>query len=305
MAWLGVEIGGTKLQVAVVTDAGAAPVCLRSTVTASAGAAALLEELERLLAEAMRAGEPLHGVGVGFGGPVDPVRGTVAACHQVSGWNDFPLAAWMAARARLPVVIENDSNAATLAEALVGAGRGLSAVFYSNAGSGVGGGYVVGGHIHRGRAPGEMEFGHVRLAAEGPTVEQAASGWSLDRQVVAAVAANPEGGLAAVAGGTAPSARHLGAAIGRGDLVAQRILDRAARAYALGLSHVVHLLNPDVIILGGGVAGIGEPWRAAIAAHLDTFVVEALRPPPPVRLAALGELVVPIGAAMAARAGSA
>jgi glucokinase len=301
MSWLGVEIGGTKLQVAVVSDAGEVAACRRACIDAMSGAPAVQDALGCLLAETMATGAHPGGVGVGFGGPVDRLRGTVAACHQVAGWGGFPLAAWIADRTRLPVVIENDSNAAALAEASVGAGRGSSAVFYTNAGSGVGAGYVVNGRIYHGRLPGEMEFGHLRLAADGPSVEQAASGWSLDRQVRLAVAAHPSGTLAAVAVGATPSARHLGVALAAGDAVAAAILDRAARAYALGLSHVVHLLNPDLIVLGGGVAEIGEPWRTAVAAHLDAFIVEALRPAPPVRLAALGELVVPIGAALVAR----
>jgi glucokinase len=301
MSWLGVEIGGTKLQVAVVTDDGQVAACRQSQIDATAGAAAVQDELERLLAEALGSGAELRGVGVGFGGPVDRLRGTVAACHQVAGWSGFPLAAWIADRTRLSVVIENDSNAAAVAEAVAGAGRGSSAVVYANAGSGVGAGYVMDGRIHHGRSPGEMEFGHLRLAADGPTVEQEASGWSLDRRVFVAVAADPRGPLAAAAAGAVPSARHLGAAIDAGDPEASAILDRAARAFALGLSHVVHLLNPDVIVLGGGVAHLGEPWRGAIAAHLDSFVVKALAPAPPVRLAALGDLVVPLGAAIVAR----
>jgi glucokinase len=298
MAYLGIEIGGTKLQVAVVGEGGVVLECRRAVVDAAAGAAALRGELGRLLGELVASGADLRGVGVGFGGPVDRVAGTVATCHQVSGWSGFPLAAWVADRTGLPTALENDSNAAALAEAVVGAGRGFPVVAYSNVGSGVGAGLVLHGRIHHGRPPGEMELGHVRLGADGPVVEAVVSGWSLDREVRAAVAKEPQGALAAA--GTPPSARCLGPAIAAGDPAAVAIVDRAARQYALGLSHVVHLINPDVIVLGGGVAKIGEPWRAAVASHLDGFVVEALRPPPPVRLSALGDAVVPVGAALVA-----
>lgn len=243
---------------------------------------------------------PPRAVGIGFGGPVDRGRGVVVACHQVAGWTGFPLAAWLGDHLGLPVALENDSNAAAFAEAVVGAGRWYNAVVYSNVGSGVGAGLVLDGRVYHGRVPGEMELGHLRLSADGPTVEDVVSGWSLDRQVRMAVERDPRGGLAAVVAGGHPSARHLSQAITAGDPEAAAILDRAARHYALGLSHVVHLLNPDVIVLGGGVADIGEPWRAAVERHLAEFVLEALRPPPPVRRAALGDEVVPIGAALVA-----
>ena len=301
MAFLGIEIGGTKLQVAVVSATGVVTATARGSVAAASGAAAVLDVVERLVAEAVPlAHEPLEAVGIGFGGPVDRVHGTVATSHQVPGWSGFPLMSWVAERTGLPTSLENDSNAAALAEAVVGAGRGFHTVVYSNVGSGVGGGLVVGGRIYHGRVPGEMEIGHLRLTIDGPIVEDVVSGWSLDRQVRAVIEANPHGGLALAAAGMPPSARCLGPAIAAGDAEAAAIVDRTARCYAFGLSHAVQLLNPDAIVLGGGVASIGEPWRAAVATHLHGFVLEALRPPPPVLLAAVGDLVVPVGAALVA-----
>lgn len=307
MGFLGIEIGGTKIQAVVVSASGAVGDRVSGVVHAEAGAAAVLETLGRQIGEVLTiCPESIEGVGVGFGGPVDRSLGVIAASHQVAGWGGFPLAAWVANRVPgIPVVLENDANAAAFGEAILGAGRGCRTVFYANSGSGVGAGFVIEGRIYHGRAPGEMEFGHLRMSIDGPTVEEVASGWSLDRQVRAAVEADPRGGLAVAAAAWRPSARLLGPALAAGDAEAATILGRAARAYALGLSHAVHLLNPDTIVLGGGVAGIGEPWRAAVAGHLEGFLIGALRPAPPVRLAVLGDLVVPIGAALLARAGRA
>ena len=177
MAFLGIEIGGTKLQVAVVSATGVVTATARGSVAAASGAAAVLDVLERLVAEAVSlAHEPLEAVGIGFGGPVDRVHGTVATSHQVTGWSGFPLMSWVAERTGLPTTLENDSNAAALAEAVVGAARGFHAVVYSNVGSGVGGGLVVGGRIYHGRVPGEMEIGHLRLAIDGPIIEDVVSG---------------------------------------------------------------------------------------------------------------------------------
>ena len=306
---IGVEIGGTKLQSAVVASGGELLVRRSGSVDAGAGAdrlrAVLAEQVAGLLGD-WRADprfEPPRAVGIGFGGPVHRDRGTVAASFHVSGWNGFPLARWMGEHAGgLPVLLENDSNAAALAEATVGAGRGLRRVFYSNSGSGIGGGFVVDGRLYHGRGPGEMEIGHLRLGIDGGILEDVASGWAIDRGAREEAAAHPDGAIARLSAGGPATARHVAAAAAAGDEAAGRILDGAARHYALAMSHVVHLLNPDVIVLGGGVAGIGPPWRDRVRGFLADNLMETLRPGPDVRLAALGQDVVPVGAALAALA---
>jgi glucokinase len=310
-AAIGIEIGGTKLQSAVVTAAGEILRRRADRVDPAAGAAgirtAIAGQIAALVAEPLSDGRTITAVGIGFGGPVDRVRGVVATSFHVSGWGDFPLAAWVQEQltgnsAGLPVVLENDANAAALGEAIAGAGAGSRVVFYTNAGSGIGAGLVVNGALYHGRQGGELELGHLRLAPGGGILETLASGWSLDRRVREEVEAHPAGPLAraAVAAGAAPSARLLPESLAAGEPAARAILDAAAGHYAHALSHVVHLLNPDVIVLGGGVATIGEPWREAVVRQLEPLLMETMRPAPPVRLAALGEDVVPIGAALVA-----
>jgi glucokinase len=322
MAYLGIEIGGTKLQSAVVDDSGRVLRDHEARVRPEEGAAgiraALATQIDSLvggLRGGPRAGTGAgaaagpHGgitaIGVGFGGPVDRAAGVVAASFHVSGWGGFPLAAWISEQAGgLPVALENDTNAAALAEATFGAGRGANPLLYSNVGSGIGGGLVIDGRIYHGAPPGEVEIGHLRLSADGTITEDLASGWALDRRVRDHVAARPECLLASLAAaeGSPPSARLLAAALAHGDEAAAEIVDAAARHYALALSHAVHLLHPAAIVLGGGVAGIGAPWRGAVAGHLPGFLMAPFRPGPDVRLSALGRLVVPIGAALVARA---
>jgi len=310
-AALGIEIGGTKLQTAVVDSSGAVLARVADRVDPAGGAegirAVLAGQLDRATTEALALGIAIRAAGIGFGGPVDRDRGVVATSFHVGGWGEFPLAAWVADRlgplaGRVKVVLENDSNAATLGEALAGAGRGARVVLYSNAGSGIGAGLVIDGRLYRGRPSGEMELGHLRLSRGGGILEQTSAGWALDAKVREAVASDPGGALARGAARTAavPSARLLPAALAAGDPVALAILDDAAGYYAHALSHAVQLLNPDVIVLGGGVAAIGEPWREAVARQIEPLLMEPFRPGPPVRLALLGEDVVPVGAALAA-----
>jgi glucokinase len=308
---LGIEIGGTKLQSAVVAADGRVLLRRSDRVDPAGGAegirTVLAAQLAGIVDDAAGNCLAIRAIGIGFGGPVNRDLGVVATSFHVGGWSDFPLAAWVAGQVRdslggVPVVLENDSNAATLGEALVGAGRGARVVVYSNAGSGIGSGLVIDGRLFRGRSSGEMELGHLRLVPGGGILEDVSAGWAIDRKVREAVAADPAGALAAAAAaaGAAPSARLLPAALAAGDGAARRILDEAAGHYAHALSHVVHLINPDVIVLGGGVATIGEPWRASVARQLEALVMAPLRPGTPVRLALLGEDVVPVGAALAA-----
>src|SRR5207302_8463836 len=112
-------------------------------------------------------GSQVRGVAIGFGGPVDEATRTVIRSHQIAGWDDFPLADWVSDVVGLPAVLGNDADVAGLAEALHGAGKGLSPIFYITIGSGIGGGLIINGEIYRGCGRGAAEVGHVRVHQEG------------------------------------------------------------------------------------------------------------------------------------------
>ena len=298
---IGIEIGGTKLQIVAGDATGRITRRWRASVDPSAGSAGIRKQLEQLLPEIRN--ENPSAIGVGFGGPVDRRAGRIARSHQVGGWEDFPLSDWLAERSALPVVVENDSNTAALAEATCGAGRGLSPVFYFNLGSGVGGGLVIDGKIYHGLPPGEAEFGHLRLDRNGATVESRCSGWAIDRRIRQACAANPGTLLARLIGPTpGGEAKHLAAALAQGDPTAHSILNDLADDLGFALSHAVHLLHPAAIVMGGGLALLGEPLREAVERATRGYVMHAFAPGPPLRLAALGEAAVPTGALLLAAA---
>src|SRR5204862_2189107 len=108
----------------------------------------------------------LRGVGIGFGGPVDDATRTVLKSHQIAGWDGFPLAKWLEELLGLPAVLGNDADVAGLAEALFGAGKGVSPVFYITVGSGIGGGLILDGEIYRGCGLGAAEIGHLRVGID-------------------------------------------------------------------------------------------------------------------------------------------
>lgn len=301
MNLLAIEIGGTKLQLALGDASGAIRARRKLEVARGEGAAGIRAQIAHAVPELRRQVGALAAVGVGFGGPVDWRTGRICLSHQIEGWSEFDLAGWLAGIADAPVFVDNDGNVAALGEARRGAGAGRRTVFYVTLGSGVGGGLIVDGAIYHGASPGEAEIGHVRLDRDGTIVEHRCSGWAVDARVRAAVAASPDGALARlVAASPGGEARHLGPAVAEGDPLAARIVAETARDLAFGLSHAMHLLHPDVIVLGGGLSGLGEPLRAAVAAGLRGHLMEALAPTIDVRLTALGADVVPVGALLLA-----
>lgn len=304
---LAIEIGGTKLQLFIADETGVITRRIRHAIDPAQGAAGVLALIAHTLG-----GLPTlpTAIGVGFGGPVDAATGRIITSHQVAGWTNFDLAAWLHQRIGVATIrVENDANVAALGEARHGAGRSYRHVFYITLGSGVGGGMVIDGQLYRGNFPGEAEVGHVWVKPPNPagqggqTLEQACSGWAVNqlihdqlaslpptstlRQLVEQADSQPD---------KVPTAQFLGPALAQHDPAAEQILAQVSHKLALGLSHVVHLFHPDIIVLGGGLSLIGEPLRQAVERALSPLLVAAFRPGPAIQLAQLGPDAVPIGA---------
>ncbi|HEY6226515.1 MAG TPA: ROK family protein, partial [Verrucomicrobiae bacterium] len=268
---LGIEIGGTKLQIVHGDDYGNILKKSRCDVDKKAGAKSIRESIRKtieLVGSREAAGkfalpnEPIQAAAIGFGGPVDWRTGRVCCSHQIEGWEEFELGQWLQDLMGAAVAVENDANTACLGEALRGAGQGRNPVFYVTLGSGVGGGLVVDGKVYHGAMPGEAEIGHVRLDRSGAIVEERCSGWAVDRRIREAIK-DSKGKLAELCRGmNAGEARHLSAALVADDPLAAKILKDTAEDLAFALSHVVHLCHPEVIVIGGGLSLVGEPLRA-------------------------------------------
>lgn len=299
-ALLGLEIGGSKLQAVLGAPGGRIERRRRLAVHPGARADDLRAQLEPLIRELIRDAD-LRAAGAGFGGPTDWRAGRVAASHHVEGWNGFPLGNWLADLAGAPARIDNDTNLGALAEAHCGAARGQSPAVYVNFGSGMGGGLVIDGELYHGQAPGEMEIGLARARDDGASFESICSGWAVDARVREEIRACPDGRLAALAEGTTRGeARFLAPAIRQGDRQARAIVRDVGATIARALSHLCHLINPGVIVLGGGLSLIGEPLRVAVVEALGDQLHPSYRPGPPVRLSQLGEDVVAVGALLLA-----
>jgi glucokinase len=284
---LGIEIGGTKLQLVIGDGSARILDRRRLTVNPTLRAKGIRDQIRSALPELV-GDRKLSAIGVGFGGPVDWRTGKIARSHQIEGWSGFDLAGWLRELTGASVAVDNDANVAALGEAICGAGVDFDPVFYATLGSGVGGGLVLGGKIYHGATPGESELGHVRLDRQGTTLESRCSGWAVDTRIRELKARDPNCLLARLsAGSNGGEAQYLEAALKQNDTDAQTILNETAADLAFGLSHVVHLFHPAVIVLGGGLAKVGEPLRVAVEAALSPLLMAVFRPeffrplPPP------------------------
>jgi glucokinase len=291
--YLGIEIGGTKLQLGLGLGDGALAGFWRGPVNGADGAEGIRRQIAAAVPELLRqaglAPAEVKAIGVGFGGPVDDATQTVIKSHQIAGWDGFPLADWLSSLLGMPAVLGNDADLAGLAEAHFGAGKGLSPVFYMTIGSGIGGGLVVDGKVHRGTGKGAAEIGHLRVTEGGRVLEEVASGWAIEREAGAAF-------------GHARKTAEVVQAAAAGDPRAEQILHRAWTALAEALCHVIALLCPRIIVIGGGVSLIGEqylfePLRKLVAERVFRPFAECYGIVP----ARLGEEVVVHGALALAR----
>ncbi len=333
---LGLEIGGTKLQLGVGAGDGSPLVALeRFSVDPASGAVGILARIESATAAIVQR-FPISRVGIGFGGPVDPDRGRIIRSHQIEGWHDFPLGDWFKRSFGLDVVLGNDCDVAGLAEARFGAGAGRRVVLYVTVGSGIGGGLALDGKIYRGSGVAATEIGHLRpgLHADRPdeTVESLASGWGIasaaqerllepyahsfkplrdgmgssSREAVQqrlreAEEVNSEfaADLLARAGGKADSvtAKLVAQAAGDGNQIALDVLSNACQALGWAIAQAITLLAPQVIVIGGGVSQIGEAlFFAPLRTEVERYVFPPLLRSYEIVPAALGEEVVVHGA---------
>jgi len=301
---IGIEIGGTKLQVGVSAADGMLAKVVRAPVVAALGAAGIRQALLALVDTACQAASlPLPAVnriGIGFGGPVDAVRGVTLRSFQIAGWENFPLRDWAEGQWGKPVAVENDAATAGLAEWSHGSGRGYARVFYVTIGSGVGGGWIVNGTLDHGQGIGCAEIGHVWVpdphSGQLTELEQICSGWSIGRRARAA-AQTGHTSMTTLAGSIqAIDARVVYAAAEQGDGVAARLLDETCQALGLAIGTVITLLHPEVVIIGGGVSQMGARFWDLLREQIELRTLPLFRSRVQVVPAGLGEDVVVIGA---------
>lgn len=316
--YIGIEIGGTKLQLGVgAADGGLLPLgneerVVRRTVDPARGAAGIRAQIEAAVPELLdRCGvskRAILGLGIGFGGPYDDHTNRTIKSHQIQGWDDFPLAEWAQSIVPVPVAIGNDADVAGLGESLFGAGRGYSPLFYITVGTGIGGGLILNGEIYRAVGRGAAEIGHVKVLdwsrAGTPMMielEKIASGSAIGERARELAERGEAAGSLLLEYVDGNLAKITGALVGRAalrnDIFARSVIKEATDALAEAICQTIALLCPRRIVIGGGVSLLGdelifEPIRAAVAER----VFAPFRGLTEIVPAALGEEVVVHGA---------
>jgi glucokinase len=333
--YLGIEIGGTKLQLGVGAGDGKLVAMERHEVQTSLGAAGILEQIEAS-GRKLAARHGVTGVGIGFGGPVDSPGGRVIKSHHVEGWNDQPIVTWCQRKLSLPAVLENDCDAAGVAEARFGAGQGSQVVLFVTVGTGIGGGLVLDGKIYRGNGHGAAEIGHLRpgLHADRPdqTVESLASGWGIAAAAQARLSDTISHAFVPLTIGLNRNTRDdvrqrlieteetaaeyvsdlwdrcggkleqltallVAQAAGEGNEVARDVLARACHALGWGIAQAITLVSPQVVVVGGGVSLADESlFLLPLRREVERYVFPPLAGTFEIVPAQLGEQVVVHGA---------
>jgi glucokinase len=287
--FIGVDVGGTKVAAGLVNVAGEITHRARVPMDASdalAGLAAVTTAIETVRAASEsdpKSNGLVAAIGICAPGPLDPRTGVIINPPNLPGWRNFPLATEISKATSLPVHVDNDGNAAALAEALWGAGRGYRNVFYATIGTGIGTGIIFDGQIYHGRTGAAAEGGHVTIDYRGPRcncgklgcIEILASGTAIARRAAEKIAAGRSSSILEQAGNDlgGVSSEMVDRAYLAGDSLAKDILQETAMFLTVWLGSIVDLLEPDVMIVGGGVAAMLKPFLAEIHDQLPNWSV--------------------------------
>jgi glucokinase len=288
---MGVDVGGTKVAAGFVNHIGEIAqhtrVPMNSHGTAAEGFAAVTSAIDELLKTQPAAKSADLKIGICAPGPLDPHTGVVLNPPNVPCWRNFPLAAEISKRYGGSVKVENDAKSAGLAEAHWGAGRCSRNVFYTCIGTGIGAGILFDGRIYHGRTGAADEAGHMTIDYNGPRcgcgkkgcIEVLASGTAIAKRARAKLAEQPSRGLSmlSLAHGdlNAVTCETVGHAYVAGDPLAKEVLVETVELLAIWLGNIVDLLEPDVMIIGGGVATMLTPLFGEIRSRLPAWCVNS------------------------------
>ena len=291
---IGVDIGGTTTKAGLVEMSGRLVERAEHPTDRQAATKTTIEIVEFMVRRAEDLGYVPVAVGIGAAGFVDVRAGTVTFSPNLV-YDDPDVADAVGARVHLPVMVDNDANAAAWGERAVGAARGTNNVALITLGTGLGSGFIVNGRVVRGHSGAGGELGHTVVEPGGVPcgcglrgcLEQYASGLAIARMAREALSEDPNSSIVDFAGSVeAVTTLHVARAARELDEVARAVLRRAGRALGIGLSNVANLFDPEIIVLGGGVVGAGEPLLGPARDQLAEMT--ALQRRRPMRLAVTG-----------------
>ena len=298
---LGVDVGGTKVAVGIVDRQGKILAQGRKAMVAQGTAEAALDAVTAAIDSILSATKDnVSSIGICAPGPLDPTSGVVLNPPNLPCWRNFPLAEKISAKYGVPVKVDNDANAAALAETRWGAARGYRYVFYATIGTGIGSGIVFDGTIYHGKTGSAGEGGHVSIDYRGPVcgcgkrgcIEILAAGTAIGVRARAKLEADPSrpSAMRDLADGKIASVTSelVGRAYTAGDPLAREVLTETADLLTVWLGNIVDLLDPDVLVMGGGVAAMLQPFFSDIKNGLPRWCVNPFAAEIPLLLAHYG-----------------
>jgi glucokinase len=315
---VGMDMGGTKILAGVVDESGKILGTSKRPTKAHAGPDEVIERMAKTVEEAVKQSglemKDIAGIGSGAPGPLDPDQGIIWHTPNLPGWESVPLAGRLKERLGVPVFIDNDVNLGTLGEFALGAARGARDAVGIFVGTGIGGGLVLDGQLRQGWRKNAAEVGHMVILAEGPycgcgkrgCAESVASRTAIERDLRAGLKAGRKSMITDMIKNT-PGERITSGALAEayiaGDPLVTEVLGRSQYYLGLLISAIINLVDPEVIVMGGGVVeALGErylePIRPVAYQHcLNQMNIEDVKIVP----AKLGDNAALLGAAVYAR----
>lgn len=293
--WIGIDLGGTNIRVAAIDQNGTILEELQQLTNVEKGPEAIIDSMIHMTTS-LQSYPQAKAIGIGAPGPLDAKKGIILSPPTLSGWDDIPLKNIFEQETKLPVVVDNDANVAALAEAHFGAGANYESVFYITVSTGVGGGFVYNKQVIKGANSCAGEIGNMIIANTSPdhpvlnkgSLELLASGTALQQAGKEQLNVNSHAGevfqLAADGNDTAKT------------LIAEFI-----NYLAIGIANVIHTVDPDIVVLGGGVMKSQDYFMTELREKVKSYMYPQLRESVRIQPALLGTKAGIVGAAMLPR----
>lgn len=265
--WAGVDIGGTKVAVALVDEDGRIVIEDKIATEVEKGPDPAVGKIVELIRQMKKKSDcTIEGIGIGSPGPLDTKNGVIQSPSNLHSWHGYPIVEKIEAPLGIHTVLGNDADLAALAEYRFGLKSHHENVVYVTVSTGVGGGIISGGRLHTGSSSSAAEFGHMIVEKDGPLcgcgrhgcLETFSSGTGIANRMKEKVLKTPDHPLYPSAASGQLGAQDVFEAYEQGDLLAREVITKAEDFLAISLANMVNVINPSVLVIGGGVA-LGQP----------------------------------------------
>jgi glucokinase len=309
---LAIDLGGTKIITAIISNSSQVMAKEYQLTLADEGPQSIIERMfsaiDHILILRNMNSSQLASITIAAAGAIDFDKGLITASPNLPGWNDVPLRDIVKEKYRVNTFLINDASAAALGEHRLGAGRGVSNLIYLTISTGIGGGIIINDKLYSGQSGSAGEIGHMTIDVNGPRCncgnigcfEVLASGTAVAKEAIRQIRQGERSSLIEIVAGKIENitAEKVEVAARGGDSLALEIISRAANYLGIGMVNLVNILNPEMIIVGGGMSNMGDlllnPARQVVKERAFQIAAQAVR----IVTAQLGEDVGVLGAAI-------